>query len=382
MPDTVQHTATADGHSPAVDNDHQPKPVTGRIIGIDVARGIALLAMIIAHLYPFKGFAGAFLEGFPSALFAVLSGISMTIIFSKRGAVDVFIRGIILVVIGIMVTPYAGTIIVVLKALGIGYIVFALLQIPRWSTKWVATGFAVLLAVSGIVHVITLHTTLHALLREPYPIVTWLAYMAAGVLFAHWLRNNNWQITPSSASGFLVAAAGVVISVVGVLARDWIDSAYAVATRNNLGIAVHGFFDAKPHSGGLVDALATIAGSLTVILLCLLLVQTDRWVFPLKAMGSMALTVYLGHVISAGIINRGHIATQYPELAIGTIVVAVVGTSIWAMFFRYGPLEYVLGLVARTGAQAVAGITGKRSDNNGSNHADKTSEMSTATTNH
>ena len=98
-------------------------------------------------------------------------------------------------------------------------------------------------------------------------------------------------------------------------------------------------------------------------------------------MGSMALTVYLGHVISAGIINRGHIATQYPELAIGTIVVAVVGTSIWAMFFRYGPLEYVLGLVARTGAQAVAGITGKRSDNNGSNHADKTSEIST-TTNH
>lgn len=89
MPDTVQHT-------PAV---------TGRIIGIDVARGIALLAMIIAHLYPLKGFAGAFLEGFPSALFAVLSGISMTIIFSKRGAVDVFIRGAILVLIGIVVTP-------------------------------------------------------------------------------------------------------------------------------------------------------------------------------------------------------------------------------------------------------------------------------------
>lgn len=62
MPDTVQHTATAGGHSPAVDIDHQPKPVTGRIIGIDVARGIALLAMIIAHLYPFKGFAGAFLK--------------------------------------------------------------------------------------------------------------------------------------------------------------------------------------------------------------------------------------------------------------------------------------------------------------------------------
>lgn len=352
MPDTVQHT-------PAV---------TGRIIGVDVARGIALLAMIIAHLYPLKGFAGAFLEGFPSALFAVLSGISMTIIFSKRGAVDVFIRGVILVLIGIVVTPYAGTIIVVLKALGIGYIVFALLQIPRWSTKWVSFGFIVLLAVSGIVRVITLHTTLHALLREPYPIVMWLAYMAAGVLFAHWLRANNWQVKPFSTRGFLAAAAGVVISVLGVLARDWVDSAYAVATRNNLGIAVHGFLDAKPHSGGLVDGLATIAGSLTIILLCLLLVQTDRWVFPLKAMGSMALTVYLGHVISAGIINRGHIATQYPELAIATVVVAVVGTSIWAMFFRYGPLEYVLGKVARTGSQAVNGLSGKRSDNHSSNH--------------
>lgn len=348
MPDTAQHEAK----------------VTGRIIGIDVARGIALLAMIIAHLYPLKGFAGAFLEGFPSALFAVLSGISMTIIFSKRGAVDVFIRGVLLVIIGIVVTPYAGTIIVVLKALGIGYIVFALLQIPRWRTNWVAAGFVVLLAVSGIVRIITLHTTLHALLREPYPIVMWLAYMAAGVLFAHWLRANNWRVAPLDTTAIFAACIAMVIAFVGVLARDWIDSAYAVATRNNLGIAVQGFLDAKPHSGGLVDGLATIAGSLAMILLCLALVQTDRWVFPLKAMGSMALTVYLGHVISAGIINKGHIATQYPELAVGTIVVAIVATSAWAMFFRYGPLEYLLGTIARTGSNAVAAITGKAGTTN------------------
>lgn len=344
MPDTAQHDTV----------------VTGRIIGIDIARGIALLAMIVAHLYPLKGFAGAFLEGFPSALFAVLSGISMTIIFSKRGSVDVFIRGVILVIIGIVVTPYAGTIIVVLKALGIGYIVFALLQIPRWRTSWVATGFVALLAASGVVRVITLHTTLHALFREPYPIMMWLAYMAAGVLFAHWLRNRNWHVEPYEISGLLTAAIGIVVAVLGVLARDVVDSAYAVATRNNLGIAVHGFFDAKPHSGGLVDGLATIAGSLAIILLCLLLFRTDRWVFPLKAMGSMALTVYLGHVISAGIVNRGRIATQYPELAITTIVVAVVGTSLWAMFFRYGPLEYVLSKIARGASDGVDKLRGKQ----------------------
>lgn len=65
-----------------------------RFDGIDLARGLAIVGMVFAHLGP-TGFDGGVVAdytstafaGYPSALFAVLAGVSLGL-FHERGADD------------------------------------------------------------------------------------------------------------------------------------------------------------------------------------------------------------------------------------------------------------------------------------------------------
>ena len=51
----------------------------GRVSGVDIARALALIGMVCAHSIMPEGFAGQLTYGFPSATFAFLAGISMSL---------------------------------------------------------------------------------------------------------------------------------------------------------------------------------------------------------------------------------------------------------------------------------------------------------------
>ncbi|PFG27812.1 membrane protein [Corynebacterium renale] len=309
-----------------------------RVIAIDVARAIALIGMVVAHLYPFPGLAGEFFKGFPAALFAVLSGVSLYFM-RKHSRQSVALRGAIIAVLGLAIAPWAGPISVVLPAIGVGYILFGLLRVTGWSDRALAITLVALVVASGITRVIALQTTLPAMLREPYPLPGWLAYMLVGVLAGRLLLHNP-QRQKMALWGFPVAA-------VGIAARGWVDSQYAVATRNQAGIVVQGFVDAKPHSGGLIDLVATMAGSLAVIGVCVLVVKRGEWLFPLQAMGSMTLTIYTAHVLSVGLLNGASTQQLYPIFTIVTLVAALAGATLWRSFFARGPLEAAVSAICR-----------------------------------
>ena len=83
-----------------------------RIVGIDVARAVALIAMVAAHLTVTGantlGIVGQLLYGFPAALFAFLAGISMSLM--RPHPVTFLVRGLILIILHFVLVPFAGTI--------------------------------------------------------------------------------------------------------------------------------------------------------------------------------------------------------------------------------------------------------------------------------
>lgn len=87
---------------------------TKRIIGIDIARGLAIIGMITAHIGPL-GFLGAHnpTDGYPSALFAVLAGVSMSIMASGSRK-QLVLRGVLLSLLAVVLGLVQQSIAVVL----------------------------------------------------------------------------------------------------------------------------------------------------------------------------------------------------------------------------------------------------------------------------
>ena len=112
-----------------------PRLQRDRYLVPDVARGVAILAMLIAHAGPLmvdQPFATAFLQGqlndLASPLFAVTMGAAAAIVLAKAGTgagarLTVIgqnaIRGVILVLLGLLLSTWGSWIAVVLSFLGI-----------------------------------------------------------------------------------------------------------------------------------------------------------------------------------------------------------------------------------------------------------------------
>ena len=80
-----------------------------RVVGVDVARAVALVGMFLAHLtYP-EGVVAELLYGFPSSLFALIAGISMGFMAARGATATHFVvRGLLLVLLHLLLLPFAG----------------------------------------------------------------------------------------------------------------------------------------------------------------------------------------------------------------------------------------------------------------------------------
>lgn len=99
---------------------------TTRVVGVDVARAVALIGMFAAHLLYLEGVVGEVVYGFPSALFPFVSGISMALM-AERGArpAHFVVRGALLLVLFGLLLLIPTDIIIVLGVLGASMICLA-----------------------------------------------------------------------------------------------------------------------------------------------------------------------------------------------------------------------------------------------------------------
>lgn len=343
----------------------------GRIVGVDVARGVAVLGMFGAHLNDITATrdpSPAWLvvaEGRPSALFAVLAGLSIALFTGRRtvprgpalvhGWLRVATRAGVIFVLGVLLMMFGTPVAVILPS----YAVTFLLVAPFIALRPAVVG--ALAAVAGLAG-----PTLMAVLRYPsgqgpppvttargesflldlvltgyYPAVVWVAYMLLGLCL------GRLDLQSGRVQG-LLAVSGLGLLLLGYGGSDLLR--HRVTATSPL---TEQLLRADPHSDTTFEVVGNAGVALLVLAVVLVLTTAPGvarggrlLLHPLAAVGAMALTAYSVHIVAIAIL--GEDVVWYPEsnaVLVWFVVVALVGCTLWARVVGRGPLEWLMRML-------------------------------------
>lgn len=373
-----------------------------RLVGIDLARLIAVAGMMAAHTLgraePTPAAIAALVDGPPSTLFAVLGGVSVTLAGRARlgagdraGAVrSTVARGVVVALLGVLIAPLAFAVYVVLVPFGVAIALAAPLLLAR-SRLLAALATAIVVGGGSVVtwastHLPSLHrattelgplesvlaATDDVLLTGVYPTLTWLGYLVIGMLVARWLLSarargaERAMLTRLAGLGAMLTGIGVAMSELGVLlladtAAPGVPSlARDMLLANGYGAAPDEGplwqLLAAPHTGTPADMARTAGIALLAIGLLGLVVQrmpqrTLRALEPLRAAGGAPLTIYIVHVVgysfaaSLLIDAAPALVSGWTGWAVQVAIAIAIGAALAASGSR-GPFERLVGRAA------------------------------------
>ena len=342
------------------------QPARPRIVGIDVARGIAVLGMFTAHLGNKADVAlpngGSMLEAFDgrsAAGFALLAGVSAALLSGgdrpyrgprlTHARVRVLGRAAVLWPLGAVMIALGTPAVVILPTYAVLFAVTAGLLHLRPRTLGVV---ALSVAIVAPPVVVLVRDRLFAgdrpvqlvdiTLGHYYPAAVWLAYLVAGLavgrLDLHSSRTRAWML----GLGVTVAGAGLVTNAVAMRTVD-LSHSFRLA-----------MLTTRPHSSSPVEVLTNIGVVVAVLAVCLVLADRfPRTVAPLAATGALALTAYCGHLVAIAVLGRMVVFDpSNVRLAVFVVVTVAVAWG-WRAALGRGPLERVLHEVSTAVADAV-----------------------------
>ncbi len=386
------------------------EPGTPRLVGIDVARGLAVFGMFAAHVGPdpSDGVGGLVTElasGRASALFAVLAGLSLAIMSGRtrpltggawsRAAGRIAIRGAVLFVFGTAMTMTGTSVTVILAYYGVFFLLalpFTRLRAPALAAAAAVAAvagpvlsFVVRRAVGDRLDVLTTHDPVEVIggeglvrlfLTGGYPVLTWMPFLLAGMALGRVDLTGTRTRLRTGVIGAVAAVAGY--------GGSWFLTRWLGITELTAGgpadAAMDGPEPAVPSGPGMsgqwrasgvveTDTPLRLLGStehtgttfeilgstgVAITLVVLLLAATERWPRvwrPVAAVGTMGLTVYTLHVVAIGALGLsagpGEPAHVLPMFVGGAIAFALV----WSRFFRRGPLEQLLHVATAPAAR-------------------------------
>lgn len=371
---------------------HRADP--GRVAGLDLARGLAVLGMFGAHLgvgYELGWSPTAWapiVHGRSSILFATLAGVSIALLSGRSrpysGAelgtarTRILVRAAWVFAIG-GVLELLDTFVAII--LGVYAVLFVLaLPFLRWSVPRLLL-LAGGIAVAGPPLDLWLGRVATAdgnqddpftqlMVTGSYPALLWWAFVLVG------LAVGRLDLQAARVRAGLVGA-GLVAAVVGygggfVTTRALADGVPSAGPEE--GFAGRGnwevtwFTGAAPHSGTTFEIVGSTGVALAVIGLCLVLAdRLPRVTAPLAAVGALALSVYTAHIVAIWVIwTLDPDAGAGPTLWLAFAFYAVLGATIWRTLLGRGPLERLLTWSSRraTGAPTARG-TGPTGDGRG-----------------
>ncbi|MGN8026997.1 heparan-alpha-glucosaminide N-acetyltransferase domain-containing protein [Microbacterium sp. 22242] len=324
-----------------------------RLIVPDVLRGVAIVAMLLAHAAPLLPqlpgtvrFAIGNINDLASPLFALVMGMSAQLVWaSSRGTgrtlVQQTIRGVVLIALGVWMATWGSWVAIVLSCLGVLIIV---------GTPLLLLGSRALAVVLALV--VLIGAPLNDLARGDLVQIMSsniaVRYLADWTVLGHSYRLTN--LLPFFLLGALLLRGG--------LRRDrtmWIMLAvapFAYLVRPVLEKVLHqpaavsGSYPDTLHDVGLVFA--------TYAVVVLLATRPRRGMVPsaasapLRVWGQLALSLYLLHVwiVSLWFTSIGWPTTNVP---IGWITVVVVPLAVGWLWWRYvgtGPVEWLMAAVS------------------------------------
>lgn len=385
----------------------RPAPMA-RLIGVDLARALAMFGMFAVHVGPFPtpggGVGDWFLElasGRASALFATLAGFSLMLIAGrfepKTGLVGrqararIVIRAVILLMLGtaLAMTNFGGAGILNF------YAVYFLLALPllRLRARTLAITAVTLAVVTpqmaflirGLLTESVVKNInswdpiaqlsgvglLDLLLTGLYPAITWMTFVVTGMTLGRLdLASGTVQRRLAVAGPAMIAfgygvswlalhlSGGAQKIIAGMSpTKDpgamkgpgMASQSFDVPVGGGRGTDAWGLLAAEPHSGSTFDLIGSLGIAITVILCLTVALDRLPWLrrlaTPVIAVGTMSLTLYVGHILAI-LALPGEAATPpqsaSAELLLCFIIGATVFAAVWSRFFRRGPLEYLL----------------------------------------
>jgi uncharacterized protein len=344
-----------DSRAPQIDAPSQM--AAGRLVVPDVLRGVAILCMLIAHAEPLLRevprpvvFATGNANDLASPLFALVMGLSAEILLQRtpprgrgRMLLQQAVRGLVLIALGVWMSEWGSWVAVILSHLGLLLLVGA--PILLLSTRWVAViaiGAAIIsdpvnewarrwlwTAVDG--SPVAVLVAQWAFLGYSYRLTNLLPFFLLGaVLVRHGFRRDRLLWTMAIIAPIAYAVRPVVTTV----------------------------FDTTPHaSGSYVDTLHDVGLVFAVYVVTVVLATVERprparviaVVFePLRAIGSVALSLYLLHValIAFWASTSGMVVFENDYVRWLLLVPGMVAVGwLWWRFVGVGPVEWLLGWV-------------------------------------
>jgi uncharacterized membrane protein len=376
----------------------------GRIVGLDVARCLALVGMIATHtLLPatpdgdvtvIQSIAG----GRASALFAVLAGVSLALMSGRQhppggrdlagAAAGLAVRALLIAVIGLLLGGLEHGVAVILTYYGVLF----LLGIPFLPLR--APALAALAAAWAVAAPVLSHVVRPSLPRrgfaspsvemldQPlsllseltftgyYPAVPWMTYLLAGMAIGRLdlrrPRTAVWLLCTGVVAAVLAKAVSAALlarpGVLPLLERTFSGPASTETFDATLAHGLYGVTPtgtwwwlavASPHSGTPLDLAHTAGCALAVIGACLLLSRFagDVWAVVFGA-GAMTLTLYSLHLVVRALapLPDDTMATFYTHV----VMVLVIGAG-YRLARRSGPVERVVAMAANATRRAVSG---------------------------
>ena len=299
-------------------------------------------------------------NGRSSILFATLAGVSIAIISGRtRVASDtdlraarirILVRAMLIFALGIFLVSLDTRIAIILPVYAVLFV--AAIPVLRWRARslFAAAGIlAVVGPVAAVVATITLagdDPILDLLLTGHYPAVIWIVFVLVG------LGVGRLDLTAQRVQ-LRLAAAGLALAVVGYgLGAAANAAVLAAVPLPPLDIRL--LATTEPHSGSPFEVVGSAGFALVVLALCLLAApRAGRLLFPLAAVGSMALSAYTAHVVIVFFIGDSAFTQNDNGLYLAFVAGALVVCSVWALTLGRGPLERVLTWVSRTAARPV-----------------------------
>ncbi|MFF5500196.1 DUF418 domain-containing protein [Streptomyces aquilus] len=379
-----------------------PGPSMGRLVGVDLARALAVFGMYVVHIGPplsathgVAGWVRYMADGHSSVLFATLAGFSLMLIAGRlepktglagrQARARIVIRAAVLLALGtVMAREYGGVII-----LGF-YGVYFLLALPlvRLRARTLAVIAAVLALVTpqlayvlsswvgdSVRQSINAYDPLHRLsevgvldllLTGFYPALTWLPFVISGMALGRLDLSCGAVQRRLAAFGaaLTVVAYGMSLLLAGKgalrsMAEDGSSSSGASGSGS---MPLDGSFPetpasslltAGPHSGTTFDIIGSVGVAILVVVGATVamerLPRLRRLAKPVIAVGTMSLTAYVGHFLAQSVFSTpAGTGTQQSWVPLLMYVLgAIVFAAVWSRFFRRGPLEYLLNAATK-----------------------------------
>ncbi len=371
---------------------HEP---ARRIVGVDLARLVALLGMFAAHLVDPTDPTGPgrvdplfqLVAGRSSALFALLAGVGVAL--ATRGVaadptghrVRLVVRAALVAALGLVLGLLPSGLAVILTFYGVLFL--CALPVVTWRARSLALLAVTWGLLSPVVSLLlrrqvdapakivpsVLDLTdpstlgLELLLTGYYPVLTWATYLYAGMAVGRLdLRRpavgprlaltGAWLAALSAAVSALVTSSGAARAA--LLADEGLSAGAWSVLGTELREGLHGTHPAgsawwlgvwSPHSGSVVDLAHTTGCALLVLGLALWLVRLAP-ALPWRVLagaGAMTLTLYSTHVVvmASALGVRGAAA-----LAVHAVLAVVVGAAFASVPAR-GSLESLVSSATR-----------------------------------